>query len=114
MPGGVDKDILMKRYERDMSRVKGPDEGCYKNSGLSNGGKPSLSRAEKAMETHNVIERKSGKWSHGGGDTWRELQSMEDHSNCQRCERSSGKGQVRNIPTLPSNAIGSQRTKEPR
>lgn len=53
------------------------------------------------METHNVTERNSGRWSHGGGDTWKELRSMEGHSHCQRWERSTGKGQVRNSnPTV--------------
>lgn len=85
-----------------------------RNSRHSNSGKPSLSRAEEAMETHNVTKRKNERWSHGRGDMWRKLQSMEGHTHCQRCDRSSEKGQVRNTPTPRSNTIGSQRTKEPR
>lgn len=71
-----------------------------RNAGHSNGGKPSLSKAEKTMETHNVNKRKNGRWSHGGGNMWRELQSTEDHSQGQTCDPSAGKGQVRNNSSL--------------
>lgn len=47
----------MKRHERRISSIKGPNGDAKE---FSNGGNPSLSNAEKTMETHNANKRK--KW----------------------------------------------------
>lgn len=79
-----------------------------RDSGLSSGVKPSLSRAEKVMEEIMSPKDKvrSGDMEKG---TWQGLQSMEGRSHCQNYDTSAG--QVRNTLTPWSDPFGSQRTK---